>query len=44
MTDLRAPTPKQLPSTGEPLPIRGFIIGIIGGCSIMGYLLVKRRN
>ncbi len=44
MTDLHVPTPEQLPSTGEPLPIRGFIIGIIGGCSIMGYLLVKRRN
>ena len=44
MTDLHAPTPEQLPSTGEPLPIPGFILGIVGGCSIMGYLLVRRRN
>ena len=42
MTDLRIPTPQELPSTGEGLPIGAVLAGISAGCAFMGYLLVRR--
>ena len=42
MTDLRIPTPQELPSTGEGLPIGAVLAGIFAGCAFMGYLLVRR--
>ncbi len=42
MTDLGIPTPQELPSTGEGLPIGAVLAGIFAGCAFMGYLLVRR--
>lgn len=43
MTDLKAPTPQALPSTGEDLPLGALLVGVAAGCAFMGYLLVRRR-
>ena len=45
MTDLLLPKEeRELPKTGDGLPLPGILAGISIGCSILGYLLVKRRD